>query len=243
MLDDLSEVRARLQVCQEDIEKAAKLEEVFLTKHLSLIAYQMNEHIPRLKQTTWTARITGDVPIGFRSKVGTIANELRSCLDELATRLAIRNGAKRLGDVHFPILKNSAVFNELGMGRRIKELSQNDRQIIASLKPYEGGNDTLFQLAAVDNMRKHQRLMVCLSASSGVTFNGFVSLGQFAITGGALVEANKKETAFAYGVDCHGDILFTFRITFREPESAKGKPVIPFLWEALAEVLRVVNLF
>jgi hypothetical protein len=103
------------------------------------------------------------LPPTINAEVGAILNSTRSSLDLLSAALARRNGKKPTRHMHFPIWDNP---NDIADpirgidGRECKKwLSDGERRIIKSLKPYPGGNNELVALHELDIVRKHERLV------------------------------------------------------------------------------------
>jgi hypothetical protein len=98
------------------------------------------------------------VPAIINAETGSVINSIRTSLDLLASTLAARNGHPASRHVYFPVCKSLVDFQNSGMAK-IKLLSAADQAIIASLKPYKGGDDLLYALHDLDIMRKHRRLV------------------------------------------------------------------------------------
>jgi hypothetical protein len=100
------------------------------------------------------------LPRTFNAWVGAIVNSLRSSLDLLAATLARRNGVKPNKKTHFPIFSSDQCMIDPLEGIEGKKwLSHSERAIIKSLKPYRGGDDTIWPLHYLDIHRKHERLI------------------------------------------------------------------------------------
>jgi hypothetical protein len=95
------------------------------------------------------------LPAIINAETGAIINSIDTSLDLLSGALAARNGYPNSKDVYFPIRQSLADFQKIN----IKELSTADFGVIARLRPYKGGNDLLYALRALDNTRKHRRLV------------------------------------------------------------------------------------
>jgi hypothetical protein len=106
-------------------------------------------------------------------EVGMIVHCIRSALDILMVKLAEREGHAAPTDVYFPVAGSREDFFE-GRSPAIKKidrLSDVDKRIVENLKPYKGGDKTLYAIHRLDIMRKHQRLI----AVSVVPFHFVVS--------------------------------------------------------------------
>jgi hypothetical protein len=91
---------------------------------------------------------------------GAIINNIRAALDLLAASLARRNGVKPSADTHFPIFASEQEMIDPLKGIEGKKwLSKRERATIKSLKPYNGGDETLWPLHQLDIARKHYKLI------------------------------------------------------------------------------------
>src|SRR5690606_30122742 len=81
---------------------------------------------------TFFVQMVKQIPPEFRIEAGTILHELRAALDHLACVLAIRNG-KSAKDTYFPISRSLAVFEDDGIKRKLRNLSDADKKVIAAL--------------------------------------------------------------------------------------------------------------
>jgi hypothetical protein len=115
-------------------------------------------------------------PLTFNAWVGAIINSLRSALDLVASALAKRNGKRPSSDRHFPIFDNLQDMIDPLHGLDSKErkewLSDADRAAIKALKPYKGGDDSLWLLHHLDIVRKHERLLLANPFIHSLTYFG-----------------------------------------------------------------------
>ncbi len=100
------------------------------------------------------------LPLSFNVEAGVYINVIRTSLDILATTISARNRMSDNPQAHFPIYRSVLDFIDPKDGiERINWLSDSEREIIKTLKPYEGGNVLLWSLHQLDIMRKHRRLL------------------------------------------------------------------------------------
>ena len=123
--------------------------------------------------------------------VGAIINSLRSSLDSLAAALARRNGNKPNAETHFPIFASEQDMIDPLTGIEGKKwLSKGERAAVKALKPYKGGDDTIWPLHQLDIVRKHERL-ICAT----VDVRRFhVETGNMMVSGFAGIERLKDKT-------------------------------------------------
>lgn len=161
-------------------------------------------------------KVKEPVPLKIRQKAGMIANEIRSCLDGLASSLAVHNGADTK-HVFFPIAETEANFHD-----RIKKLkykiSESHRNIIASLKPWKNENWLLWAMHEADINRKHVRLGACSSATKRTTVGPIVMggndirVGQLAI-GDEIVGSNISYASTGRTLDESGELLLMTNVS------------------------------
>src|SRR4051812_19630182 len=126
MKPDLTEIKERIQFCRTEIEQFGSDQAAYLKKHFEITQRINNEGMIEV-----CARLTADVPTSLRARAGTIANELRACLDALACCLALRaDKTISISDVYFPISKSKAIFEDDGLKHKLKKLRQEDRDEI-----------------------------------------------------------------------------------------------------------------
>jgi hypothetical protein len=113
------------------------------------------------------------LPLTFNAWVGAIINSLRSALDLIASALAKRNGKRPDSNRHFPIFACELAMIDPVLGIDNKErkqwLSDKERAAIKSLKPYNGGDQSLWLLHHLDIVRKHERLLLARPTLHGMT--------------------------------------------------------------------------
>ncbi len=96
----------------------------------------------------------------LNAEVGAIINSLRTSLDLLFAALVERNGMVADRGTYFPITPDASNF--LGAVEKHEaenRLSQTEAATIKNIRPYKGGNDTLYLLHHLDLKRKHRKLI------------------------------------------------------------------------------------
>jgi hypothetical protein len=168
------------------------------------------------------------VPAIINAETGSIINSIRTSLDLLASVLAARNGYAGSRQTYFPVCKSLADFqnNKSGGLAKIKRLSAADQATIASLRPYQGGDDLLFALHDLDIMRKHRRLVAVVPFPRGV--------GVYSTDGVVPVSFNLQWKGFSDAIpiawtdasapDCKVDL--GVHVAIDEPGAAFGQLVV-----------------
>lgn len=95
------------------------------------------------------------IPEEIKAATGMIIQAQRDSLDYVVHSLAVKNGAKKLNTVQFPVAESQA-----GLPlQRIAELDPADQAAIIALNPYKGGNNDLYALHWLSNKSKHRELI------------------------------------------------------------------------------------
>lgn len=243
MHDDLSELKERVEWCRQKSE-ALVPQVAQLGGHS--VAHRV--HISAHGTGGVLGKLLAHPPVALRSEVGMILNEQRSVLDALACSLATRNRANHTNDVYFPITKTKAGFYEKLGQRKIRKLSADARQKIEDLKPWwpskdcpEDGNPALFLLHEADRIRKHQNLLRW-GCMGGVFPAGSGQIGMMSGHPVIFEEVGREEQlAMFRNVTCQ--IGVRFDLVYREPDTLRGRPVLPCLFEFNQTVAGIVDLF
>lgn len=128
------------------------------------------------------AKLREPIPDSVPLEVGEIVYQLRSTLDLLVTALARANGGDGKGQM-FPFAKDATDFAGKQAQGKISQLLQKDRQMIASLKPYGGGDDFLWAFGKLANQDKHIDLipwkadMHSVADDFDISFGGIGDIG------------------------------------------------------------------
>lgn len=162
---------------------------------------------------------------------------LRESLDLSAFAASKAAGSRRLLDTCFPIARDKA-----GIAKVMEEKGQGVPKEVAktfeAFKPYRGGNDLLWGLAAIEAVDKHALIVPLGSVDSGLTFinnntapkvrwnanHNQIELGFFPIHG-----------------TFHRDINIFFSAAFGQVDSLAGRAVVPTLKEMAEEVEDVMG--
>ena len=256
------DVLLKIQWAYQHIERLHKVLDSFIESNPYGISIERdaNTRQPLYRITKVTA-IPDSVPL----IAGDILHNLRSALDYLACELVVANGNKPTSQTGFPILENapSTPDEEKTFARKVKGMGQGAINLIRSIKPYKGGDDTLWRLHRLNIIDKHKLLF---------TVGAFVS--NWSIT--QHIDATDpplevlERMGRAYASDEHwaevrrltfplkaGDILladfpdakfnkqirFAIQIAINEPGVCEGEPLVLILRATLTRIRRVVGMF
>lgn len=255
MPHDLTEIDQRIEFSEDQSSSLAKEIKSFLDEHLEITHRDKPGEVYDVYGI-----ISAAIPTSLKSKAGLIAHELRACLDSLACVLAIRNGAKKVREVSFPIFKTKQHFDDCAM-KRIKLLSDQDQQKIVDLMPFGGGHPYLWKLHEADRTRKHQKLAASAVGNDANIANLLVIQGpqKFCIKGivfedvavdnftcggsDALISDVGTAYLLASNVPFDLDFNLAFGFTYLEPEDVAGLDVSNTLQHFARTVRDVVGCF
>jgi hypothetical protein len=178
------------------------------------------------------------VPAVLNAEVGAIVGSVRVALDLLTTGIAGRAGATDAERLYFPIASSAADWREARDQAVVGALPPAVAETIERLKPYRGGNDTLYALHRLDGMRRRRRLIdVRLILSPDLQSVGLEYPDAW--------PGFADEAVIAWtGLDwCNDEIPMILDIAFEQPELRASQPVIPVLWQFIYTVEGVIALF
>ncbi|NCP11359.1 MAG: hypothetical protein GW859_05285 [Sphingomonadales bacterium] len=240
MVADLQELRERLNWARAEAERLPAEIEHYATSKI-IWKFETRNDAPGF---LLTATCKSDIPVAIRARAGTTVNEIRSCLDGLASVLAERNQRTANG-VSFPISKTESQFLEKRSQEKIRKLSDDDKLAIAALKPYavdskgEPGNVLLWGLHSADVRRKHQRLLVAAQNNKMMFGNGYIDEMRFL---GNTVKLGRNEIATT-GPLFSSSVYFPADITYAEPDVLRGRSVVKTLHEFADLVDSIILIF
>lgn len=93
-----------------------------------------------------------------------MVHNLRSALDLLIWQLVEANGVTPSRDDAFPIHDTAKKFEAGGVPKVKGRISEDALDVLRAIKPYKGGNDTLWRLHHLDIADKHRTLYLVGSA-------------------------------------------------------------------------------
>ncbi|HWE76151.1 MAG TPA: hypothetical protein VG328_23525 [Stellaceae bacterium] len=243
MRDDLLEaqaaidwVAAQLPAFEERIEKWLSLN----------IDVRVEETEPPATHNTIVVVEKDFLPLAFNVEFGAYINVIRSSLDILATALAYRYGMAKPDKMYFPIVSATEFAAGGYKGAKfINGLPQSEREVIESLKPYEGGNEALWALHQLDIMRKHRRLIDVPVAPLRYSITGFGDLERdFTPVGTGWLRANDKTVIglLRKGAPRY-DVKVTPYVAINEPGLLERVPIVHALGKFASAAESIIGLF
>lgn len=172
-----------------------------------------------------------------------IISAQRDSLDYIAVALAEANGAVDPTDVYFPIVKTAAAITEKPALKKIRRLHPSDQKIILDLKPYPGGNDTLFALHMLNNERKHRRLGALASIPTFAGFSGGprgMSLYGMRTFKPVILPQYSRQLVAAFHFDGDMNLNVAFEIAFCDVPGKQATPTVIATLREFGSVCRAV---
>jgi len=215
--------------------------------------YEFNvEKDSKTGQKTYVVTKVTPIPPEISLIIGDALHSFRSALDCLACCLVNANQGHITTSTCFPITDAvpSSPSQQASFDRKIAGMRQDAKDAIRAIRPYKGGDETLWRLHRLNITDKHRMLMAAASAVSGAN-PGFTrqALASFVLKGGSLPNAlvpiansfplkpGYKFTFWDPKSQVNEQPYFLFEIAFNEPGVAEGEIV----WRVLSKSSRRVK--
>jgi hypothetical protein len=229
------------------------------------------ERDPQSRQPIYYIDSVEPLPVLIAAIIGDTIQNTRSAWDHLAWHLVevgcaaqgITLTATERKQIGFPIIDTDSAANyEASRNRKVKGMRNDAINKIDALKPYKGGNDTLWQLNQLNNIDKHRFLLTAGLSLRAISAKSVLPQGIIRIFAGSdgrptseyISERNlllipkkpifplEKNTKLFVDVpdaeiDLEDDQKFRFDVAFSEPGIVEGKAVYP----TLVEFINLVN--
>lgn len=256
MTDRLAGVRAKIARADEHIHDLEGRLKTFFGKHPYKVAVQRD---PKTRKPIYYLAGVEDVPPDIALVVGDVIQNLRSALDHLAYQLVLVGTGKPgpFFHVYFPIF-DSAPEYKAGKTRQIKGMRQEAIDAVDAIKPYKGGNDTLWQLHSLNRIDKHRLILTAGSTFESVDIGAELMQGMgeaakklFSTMNLALRPADNLfplkagHRLYVGGPDHEIDKnkQFTFEVALNEPGIIEGESVLKVVKEMFDAVDNLIPKF
>jgi hypothetical protein len=203
------------------------------------------DHDPQSPNKIVVAREKSQLPRSFNVEVGAYINCLRSSLDLLAYSLATRFGIARLSSVYFPVAAHPHAFIDGNYKGHefVDGLPEREADIIKSLEPYKGGNDTLWALHDFDIQRKHHNLLAAEVRPSHFTIATATRFYTPVATGWMRVSDEETVIGILSKDAPNPDMTLSAQIVFSEVEAMINPAVMPALRDFASLCNLIIALF
>jgi hypothetical protein len=199
-----------------------------------------------------------DVPLEVTLIVGDVLQNLRSSLDHLACHLIRKGNGTVTTQSGFPIASDATKYLPSFFDRKIAGMWQEAKDAIHAIKPYKGGNDTLWRIHELNKIDKHRLLLTACSTHVGRSSTPSERLRMqkiFTDSHPGLRAPNLRGHLMSIPIRIPlkaGDILctvphseleqnmkFLIDVAFNEPQIIECKPIIPALYDMSEVVLNI----
>lgn len=225
-------------------KKLAEARQVIESLEAEIVAFNATEPHERMVETDpegliqeHRVKLIRPLPERVADLTLEVAKALRETLDLSAFAASKAAGSHRLLDTCFPIARDKAGIDKI-MAEKGRGVPEGVAQTITAFKPYCGGNDLLWGLAAVEAVDKHALILPLGSVDSGLTFINNKTAPK--------VRWNAKHNEIELGFfpihgTFHRDINIFFSAAFGEVDTLAGRAVVPTLKEMAEEVEDVMG--
>jgi len=168
-------------------------------------------------------------------------NNLRSCLDQMTWAIATKHtGGSQDVVAHFPFASDASHWPNKING--LKNVPSEIRARFEGFKAYKGGNNTLWALNYLANVKKHALLIPMWFGGTTVRIPAGSTVPPFAVT--PKDRAKKDEIVIFRSKEspnAHPNIEITYRIVIDHPEEIiKSQPPVALLNTMRSEVAQIL---
>lgn len=180
---------------------------------------------------------------------GDAFQNLRTALDYLVCQLVTANGGKVKSKTNFPIFERPivAAHDISSFEEKVEGMRNEAKQVILGIKPYKGGDDTLWRLGKLNNLDKHHLLVTCWGSLTAV--NGFppphdqwVKERYVSLPGAPFPLKNGDEfTIKVPNLKLNENPQFFLEICLNQPQVAENFPMILALRQSWRRVFEIAG--
>lgn len=192
----------------------------------------------------WRARLDPwpEIPVEIALIFGDLVHNLRASLDILVCDLVRHHRPQDLHDRSgFPFATDAKRLVREVVPHKVKGVRNDAQKAIIRLKPYEGGNEALWQLHRLDILDKHRLILPTVLANEALNVGKMMSKGLSDLLGEEAPDFDFWVRS-ASPCDEEGGVIFRdktrpepdyelelrFNIALHEPGLVECEPIIPF---------------
>ena len=157
-------------------QKVARARELIAALDAEIKAFNATEPHERMVETDpeglvqeHTVKLTQPLPDSLAVLSQEVAVVLRAALDQAVFAASKAAGSRRLMDTCFPIAEGAGQLDKV-MEEKCKGVPPEIAAIIREIKPFKGGNDLIWGLAAIAGADEYTLVVPVGSVDSGLTF-------------------------------------------------------------------------
>jgi len=257
----IASIRAKIERAGEHINELEAEVQLFLKANPYIVGTKRDE---QTRRPIYYLVIVRETPTRMSTITGDVIHNLRSALDHLADHLVRVAGGTPSNQTGFPISRDAAKY-KAEQCRKTKGMGPDAIKEIDKIKPYGGGNNTLWGLHQLDIVDKHRLLITIGSAYKDFNIRPIIHREIKQLLGNAGLENTDKipmpdlflipddrMSPLKAGDELFSDlpdaevndqIQFRFEIAFGEPQVVKGEPLIKTLRQMIDTVDKIVLSF
>jgi hypothetical protein len=261
MPSKLELVRLKVERADKHIRDLCVALEAFYATNPYGIARKIN---PDTGEHVYYVTRVDEVPSSISIIAGDALQNLRSALDHLVYQLVAEGIAPKTPGSHIglPVADSPTKYMSPKFRRKIQGAGPNAIKRIDALKPYRGGNDTLWHLHKLNNVDKHRLLLAAITrhkfrsmtlddyARMAIsnpkidirTMMGLVSWTNFGGPTEPLKVGDKLYVKPSY-LKLKKNMEFKFEVAFNEPQIIECKSLIETLYEMFKFVENIIGRF
>jgi hypothetical protein len=220
-------------------QKVARARELIAALDAEIQAFNATEPHERMVETDpeglvqeHTVKLTRPLPESLAGLTQEATIALRAALDQAVFAASKAVGSRRLMDTCFPIAEGAGQLDKV-MEEKCKGVPPEIAAIIRDIKPFKGGNDLIWALAAIAAADKYTLIVPVGSVDSGLTFVNNKTAPR------VRWDAKRREIELG-SFPIHGKfqphINIFFSAAFGEIETLENCPILPVLTAMTAEV-------
>jgi hypothetical protein len=250
---DLGGVRIKIDRAKKHFDKLHMAIRAFDARRPYRVETKRDPYNPSYEH--YYFRCNENIPEDWSAIVGDCVHNLRSSLDLLAVALVIANGGVPTDYTSFPVGSDQTHFRTSAINR-INGASAKAIKLVKRLKPYRGGNDTIWRLHRIDIADKHQLLIPVAAAQQklGIKYHVTDETTRDMPKGPMMHVAERKfplkdgDVLLSYirvrlpFID-ESEFGFTFDVSFGEGQIFDGEPIIPTLTQLIDFTERLIDIF
>lgn len=220
------------------------------------------KHDPAIRKLIYYVTEVNSTPDCLPLIAGDVIQNLMSALDHLAYQIVCRDTSDNPPNpnwIYFPIADDLQKYEAKKAGK-MQGASGATFAAIDVLKPYKGGNDSLWNLYRLNNIEKHRLLLTVGSQAAGINLGQLMAGNLRGTLPEGAVEAfeaidlylNPADKGFplqpgfelyigAPGEEPNPKQGFRFDVVVNEPGICEGKPLLAFTNELMVLVEGIVT--
>lgn len=192
-------------------------------------------------QTIFVLESVPEIPDSIPTILGDAVHNLRVALDYLASELVRTAGLESKG-VYFPIAENAEKY-AAESGGKTKGMPEAAKSKIDALQPYGGGNEGLWVLHKLDIIDKHRLLPAVGMKIGSFQVNLSLTPTEYNFAMPSILEKGDIIGWVAGNREADKQMSVTADLTFGEPESLEGRPMIETLNQLVGMVEAIISHF